>query len=126
MRGVVQRLISQDRLIAAPAVEYLGHILPNSVFAPFEREFDANRFVNWRLFGEYSGGAVQEHLVILGHLKGAVLRGLPDGGGHGEACRARLQPLHPGYARSLASGRIGRIEAEQLREQFGRSLVALL
>src|SRR5437588_3316605 len=27
-----------------------------------EREFDANRFVNWRLFQEYSGGAVQEHL----------------------------------------------------------------
>src|SRR5437660_5337398 len=36
------------------------------------------------------------------------------------------QPLRPGYARSLASGRIGRIEAEQLREPFGRSLAELL
>ena len=26
------------------------------------REFDANRFINWRLFEEYSGGAVQENL----------------------------------------------------------------
>src|SRR5207237_3884151 len=36
------------------------------------------------------------------------------------------QPLHPGDALSLASGRIGRIEAQQLREQFGWSLVELL
>jgi predicted dehydrogenase len=27
-----------------------------------ERDFDAHRFANWRLFHEYSGGAVQEHL----------------------------------------------------------------
>ena len=27
-----------------------------------EREFDAHRFINWRLFHDYSGGAVHEHL----------------------------------------------------------------
>ncbi len=38
--GVFDRLKSRDRAVAPPALEYLGHVLPRSVFRPVSRIFE--------------------------------------------------------------------------------------
>jgi AAA family ATP:ADP antiporter len=40
LTGVLERLRSRDRAVAAPAMEYLGHVLPRTVFQPASRVFE--------------------------------------------------------------------------------------
>jgi ATP/ADP translocase/HEAT repeat protein len=40
LTGVLERLKSRDRAVAAPAMEYLGHVLPRAVFRPVSRIFE--------------------------------------------------------------------------------------
>jgi HEAT repeat protein len=40
LTGVLERLRSRDRAVAAPAMEYLGHVLPRTVFQPVSRIFE--------------------------------------------------------------------------------------
>jgi hypothetical protein len=40
LTGVLERLRSRDRASAAPALEYLGHVLPRTVFRPVSRVFE--------------------------------------------------------------------------------------
>jgi len=40
LTGVLERLRSADRAVAAPAMEYLGHVLPRDVFRPVSRIFE--------------------------------------------------------------------------------------
>jgi ATP/ADP translocase/HEAT repeat protein len=40
LTGVLERLRSRDRAVAAPAMEYLGHVLSRTVFRPVSRIFE--------------------------------------------------------------------------------------
>jgi ATP:ADP antiporter, AAA family len=86
--GVFDRLKSQDLAVASPALEYLGHVLPRSVFRPVSRIFEKEAMETQ--VGVTEPDRLAEWIRVAWETGDAWLR----------ACAVRASRFAPGFDRS--------------------------